>query len=251
MSGDLSRNAVRALARLNGPEAVLAPEKDGAGFGVFSKGDRRRRPLAKLSAQEVKTLLSAGVLAALDEKNAFVLTEAGRARARREAAAPPESYLAQHRPIETRNAIDEAGALIQVRGHDAHAGLKRLSALRGADGRPWLAAEEQAAAQRLRADWEAGQIGLVRGADWSAPPRSQNTRGPGSAAENAMAAGCDARARVERSLGALAPALRRVVERVCLQEEGLEALERSEGWPARSGKIALKLGLAQLAAMRP
>jgi Domain of unknown function (DUF6456) len=33
-----------------------------------------------------------------------------------------------------------------------------------------------------------------------------------------------------------------------LHEEGLEALERSEGWPARSGKIALKLGLAQLAA---
>jgi hypothetical protein len=39
-----------------------------------------------------------------------------------------------------------------------------------------------------------------------------------------------------------------VVERVCLCEEGLDALERSEGWPARSGKIALKLGLAQLAA---
>jgi hypothetical protein len=46
----------------------------------------------------------------------------------------------------------------------------------------------------------------------------------------------------------LAVPLRRVVERVCLREEGLEALERGEGWPARSGKIALKLALAQLAA---
>ena len=46
---------------------------------------------------------------------------------------------------------------------------------------------------------------------------------------------------------ALAAPLRRVVERVCLHEEGLEALERAQGWPARSGKLALKLGLAQLA----
>jgi hypothetical protein len=39
-----------------------------------------------------------------------------------------------------------------------------------------------------------------------------------------------------------------MVERVCLYEDGLEALERAEGWPACSGKLALKLGLAQLAA---
>ncbi len=65
-----------------------------------------------------------------------------------------------------------------------------------------------------------------------------------------MSAGCDARRRVAVALDGLAPPLRRVVERVCLREEGLEALERSEGWPARSGKIALKLGLAQLAALQ-
>ncbi len=54
--------------------------------------------------------------------------------------------------------------------------------------------------------------------------------------------------RVEDALARLAAPLRRTVERVCLHEEGIEALERAEGWPARSGKLALKLGLAQLAA---
>lgn len=63
-----------------------------------------------------------------------------------------------------------------------------------------------------------------------------------------MAAHCDARQRVSEALESLAPSLRRVVERVCLREEGLEALERAEAWPARSGKLALKLALAQLAA---
>ncbi len=73
-------------------------------------------------------------------------------------------------------------------------------------------------------------------------------RGPGNAQEMAMAKRCDARRRVGDALARLAQPLRRIVERVCLFEEGLEALERAEGWPARSGKLALKLGLAQLAA---
>ncbi|MBS0384677.1 MAG: hypothetical protein JSS00_04935, partial [Proteobacteria bacterium] len=49
-------------------------------------------------------------------------------------------------------------------------------------------------------------------------------------------------------LDSLAPPLRRVVEAVCLAEEGLEAVERMQAWPARSGKLALKMALAQLAA---
>jgi hypothetical protein len=52
---------------------------------------------------------------------------------------------------------------------------------------------------------------------------------------------------LDQALSRLAPGLRRVVEHVCLREHGLEALERAESWPARSGKIALKLALAQLA----
>ena len=62
-----------------------------------------------------------------------------------------------------------------------------------------------------------------------------------------MALHCDARRRLGEALGALAPQLRCVVERVCLHDEGLEAVERGEGWPVRSGKLALKLALAQLA----
>jgi hypothetical protein len=38
-----------------------------------------------------------------------------------------------------------------------------------------------------------------------------------------------------------------LVERACLEDEGLEAIERSFGWPQRSAKLALKLALAQLA----
>lgn len=63
----------------------------------------------------------------------------------------------------------------------------------------------------------------------------------------ALAARCAAGRRMNDALDALAPELRRVVERVVCYEQGQEALERAERWPARSGKIALKFGLAQLA----
>jgi hypothetical protein len=62
-----------------------------------------------------------------------------------------------------------------------------------------------------------------------------------------MAVRCDARRNVADALAKLAPMLRRVVERVCLHEQGLEAMERGESWPARSGKVALKMALSQLA----
>jgi len=52
---------------------------------------------------------------------------------------------------------------------------------------------------------------------------------------------------VADALDSLAPALRRVVERACLSEEGLEEMERGEAWPARSAKVALKMALSQLA----
>lgn len=244
------RGVERALARLSAPAAVLAPERSGMGFAVFSNGDRRRRPVGRVSAAEMKALIAAGVLTQAAGADAYALSEAGRARVRRGAAAPTERFLAQHRPIIERAVADRSGAVRKARGHDANQALNRIGSLRDARGAPWLSPAEIAAASRLRADWDAAQVGLVRGSDWTAPPRGATARGPGNAQEAALAARCDAGRRLQEALDALAPQLRRVVERVVLHEEGLEAIERAESWPARSGKIALKLGLAQLAQWR-
>jgi hypothetical protein len=136
----------------------------------------------------------------------------------------------------------------RARGHDPDQVLRKLAGLRDGARGAWLNGAELAAAARLRADWECGERGLVRGSVWSAPPNGKTARGPSSAREAALAAHCDARRRVSEALERLAVPLRGVVERVCQREEGLEALERAESWPARSGKLALKLALAQLAA---
>ena len=235
----------RALLRLATHGAVLAKLERGAGFGVFPRGDRRRRPTARLDEASVRQLLAEGVIEALGD--AFVLSIAGRARVRREAATGEEGYLAQHEEIVDRDLIDSDGTIRRARGVAPSAVIRRLGAMRGADGAPWLSAEEIAAAERLRLHWEVGQVGLTRGSDLTAPPVGSAPRGLSNAQEVALAARCDARRRVEEALAALSPPLRRVVERVCFNEDGLETLERANGWPARSGKVALKLGLAQLA----
>jgi hypothetical protein len=199
-----------------------------------------------LSAEEARALEASGALAR--EGAGYAIIKAGCALVARETASPGEAFMAQHRPIIDRAVIGTDGRTRVVRGHDADAILRRLAALRDGNGAAWLDSAEIAAAARLRRDWEMGERGLVRGSDWSAPPNGAGPRGLSNRAEGAAGAYCDARQRVSEALARLAVPLRRVVERVGLREEGLEALERGEGWPARSGKIALKLALAQLAA---
>lgn len=240
------RHVERALARMSATGALLTPERGGARYALYPNNDRRRRPLARLSADEARALEANGALTRVGK--AYALSEAGRARATRDAAIPSEAFAAQHRPVIDRTVVEADGRTRGVRGHDADATLRRLAALRDGNGDAWLDSAEIAAAARLRRDWEMGERGLVRGSDWSAPPNGAGARAASNRAESAAGAYCDARQRVSEALACLALPLRRVVERVCLREEGLEAMERGEGWPARSGKIALKLALAQLAA---
>lgn len=234
------------LRRLARPHAVLARARDGRRWAIYPHGDRRRRALMHGSPHVVAALIEGGALKPGPLKDTYVLGEAGYARARRDGA-EEDAFLAQHAAIGARSVIEPDGALRSVRAVRSDGPVPMLARLKDGEGRAFFDAGELAAAARLRALWETGQAGLSRGSDWQAPPRGAGARGPGNGLERAMEAGCDARRRVEAALDALSPALRRVVERVCFAEIGLEALERAEGWPARSAKIALKLGLSQLA----
>lgn len=235
----------RALAHLRAPEALLAPLAAGGGYGVFPTGDRRRRPVVRLGSDDVRALEADGAIVRRGAH--FVLSDAGGSRAARDAALPAERFLAQHAPVIDRDTIGADGAAMRLRAVDAGGALRRLATLRGPKGEPWLTDAELAAAARLRNDWAVGEIGLVRGSDWRAPPMGKSPRAV-NASELKVTAQCDARRRVADALDALAPPLRRVVEAVCLREQGLEAFEREADLPARSGKLALKMGLAQLAA---
>lgn len=240
------RRVARVLAQLSSPDAELRLDGEGPDYGVFTKRDRRRRALLRLTAAEARGLESEGLIE-MRSPGVFELSEAGIAKLARDEAEAGEEFISQHGAVVSRNVIDADGGMHKVRGFDPERQMRRLTVLRGANGEPWLSHAELAAAGKLRADWAVGEIGLLRGSDWMAAPMGSNARGADNAQEAAMARRCDARRSVADALARLAPPLRRVVESVCLHERGLEALEREHGWPARSGKLALKLGLAQLA----
>ena len=121
-----------------------------------------------------------------------------------------------------------------------------LARRRGADGQPFLTADEVEAGERLRTDFEIAQMGPSVAQDWNkfltpgdrfsgSPLRRGPSEGPAAARE-----------RVASAMLHLGPGLADATLRVCCFLEGLEACERRMGWSARSGKVVLKIALQRL-----
>lgn len=124
-----------------------------------------------------------------------------------------------------------------------------LSRRRDAQGQPFLSPQEVEAGERLRADFEAAQLGPSVTQDWRRFLSAGATKGstlspqdktPGEGAEAA-------RRRVMEALKALGPGLSDAVLRTCCFLEGLETVEQTMSWSARSAKVVLKIGLQRLA----
>lgn len=135
------------------------------------------------------------------------------------------------------------GAAVARRANLGQSALAWLATRRDSRGRPWLAPAELAAGERLRREVEAALSGPSLTMRWDALPRS----GGGSAArvepgDRSLAAG----RRVETALRACGP-WRPMVEAVCVRGSALQAAEQGLGLRRRTGRAALKAGLAALA----
>lgn len=233
----------RALARLGKSGALLAPERNGRAMGVFPKGDRRRKPTARLSREEVRTLLFEGAIAPAGFADTYRLSPAGAARVARDAA-KREPWRDQHGKLVERFIMADDGVMRTVCGVPLDGPFGRLTHVAG---KSFFSRREIEAARRLYEDFESAQHGLIGGSDWSAPPRGSTARGSGGAQEHALISAIDARRRVEKALGGLPMSLAGAVRAACLEGSGFADLERARRWPTLSGKRVLKLGLDLLA----
>lgn len=101
-----------------------------------------------------------------------------------------------------------------------------------------------AAGERLRHDFmRAGQAPRVT-MRWDAAPASRAMPG----ANDPTTSQLGARQRFDAAVAAVGPGLGDVLWRVICLGEGLEPAERALGWPARAGKLVLKLALDRLVA---
>jgi hypothetical protein len=99
------------------------------------------------------------------------------------------------------------------------------------------------AGERVRADWERAQLAPSVTMRWDPVRTGGGTYRRLEPGERQIAA----RQRFDAAVAAVGPGLSDIVWRVVCAGEGLPDAERALSWPARSGKLVLKLALDRLA----
>jgi hypothetical protein len=107
-----------------------------------------------------------------------------------------------------------------------------------------LSDRQFAAGEQLRADWERAQLAPSVTMNWDVV----RVRGGGERGLFASERQIAAKARFDGAVAAAGDGLSDVLWRVVCAGETLPDAERALAWPARSGKLVLKLALDRVAA---
>jgi len=211
---------------------TLLPDHVAQRFAEFYEVRRPDR-LARLPIASVEELVQRGVLMA--EGETVRAAEAASAwLARQKSAQHP--FLAQHAQL----AAEQSGALRDL----CESPLARLAVADRDAGAAFLEPHQVEAGERIRRLAERAQ--MVQRTTLSYDPTrtaSGSRQAPGGIADNAI----DARRVLADVLDRLPRDCAGVVLDVCGMLKGLQTIETERGWPRRSAKIVLRIGLEQAA----
>ena len=168
-------------------------------------------------------------------------------------ATPQQRVLAERVGVETFRARHLELAVTQIETREGAIGvtidaaespLAWLARRKGRDGKAMIEPVQLQAGEQLRADFTRAQLMPRITANWQAPV-ADGRRGasPGSFTDAVIAA----RQRVRHALDSAGPEFAGLLVDVCCFLKGLEQIASERGWPARSGKVVLQLGLDRLA----
>ena len=102
------------------------------------------------------------------------------------------------------------------------------------------------AGERLRFDYERGQLAQRVTMAWDAAPVARG-RGGSTAGIDLSGSQLDAKARFHGALDRAGPGLANILWRIVCGGEGMRDAETALGWPARAGKLVLTLALDRVA----
>ena len=204
--------------------------------------------LAALSGAQKKYLeeLIANDLVRRSDQRTCALTAAGRAHLARSAlersGSAVDPFLGQHLALAERQVVLPQGRA-GVTVNDAESPLAWLARRKGRDGRPLIEPVHFQAGERLRVDFTRAQLMPRTTSNWNAPiARDGRTSNTSATFTEAMIA---ARQRVRHALEAVGPEFAGLLLDLCCFLQGLENSEHARGWPSRSAKVVLQLGLRE------
>ena len=102
------------------------------------------------------------------------------------------------------------------------------------------------AGERLRADWERGQLPPRVTMAWDAAP-VMRSRGGAAQGLDFNGPQIDARRRFEAAIAEAGPGLSDILWRIVCAGDGMREAETALGWPARAGKLVLGIALDRVA----
>lgn len=231
----MRRDIVRALRLIGEGHAKLSTD------GTLLLGSPEAASL-RMPAAAVSAMVSEGLM--LRVRDHVRRTGEGRAFLRRALATASEAPFAEQHRERVARRIDDGGAVVEASVNAAENPLSWLATRKGKDGKRLVSCEQFEAGRRLAEDHERGHRRDRITQSWDASGVRSEARRDGLTVREAA---CAARRRVETALHAVGPGLADVLVAVCCEELGLEAAEKRLGWPARSGKVVLRLALDRLA----
>jgi len=154
-----------------------------------------------------------------------------------------DPHRARHLDL-ARRQIEGPDGAVSVTVDQAESPLAWLARRKGRDGRALIEPVQLLAGERLRAEFTRAQLMPRTTSNWSAPVAD----GPrGASPAGFTEAVISARQCVRHALHAVGPEFSGLLVDVCCFLKGLADVERERGWPARSSKVVLQLGLDRLA----
>lgn len=242
-AGAFSREARMILRLIDKPDTRLVEAGSGQWEIESGKGRRSRQ---KVEDATVSELVGRGWL--IREPTGSCRISVAGERWLAGASAGEDEFGDQHRIVRRPGGKPRHGA----RGpavNEAESPLGWLRSRRDKDGQPLISEAQYNAGERLRVDFTVAQMSPKVTLSWDgciAPgSRGRSGRRPDSLEVNERALA--AKQRFMRALDAVGPEMSGILVDVCCLARGLEAAERSLGWPQRSGKLVLQIALTQLA----
>jgi hypothetical protein len=234
---EVEREARRIFRTLRETGSHLARQPFG-GFLMLSYGGDGKYAKEPVSDDLAQAFFKRGWIAATTKGGRYVLSDAGAGwYDRKVAAAAP--FAAQHQLRTPKRLRDANGHPHIVTVNDGESVLSRMKR------RGLLEAVQFDAGEKFRRDFTLAQLMPRLGVDLTAPVvagrRTPNTE---MLMTDTIVA---ARQRFGKAMQALGPGLSDLLFDVVCHLRGLEDAERAYGWPNRSARVVLGLGLDRLA----